>query len=76
LLIRAPDRKLFSSILAACAQCGHTNTDMNALTRTEIRALNEALNDEYRGWATYDQMIADFGEATPLGALQKLTRSI
>jgi hypothetical protein len=49
---------------------------MNALTGAEIRALNEALNDEYRGWATYDQMIADFGEATPLGALQKPTRSI
>ena len=49
---------------------------MNALTRREIRALNEALNDEYRGWATYDQVIADFGEATPLDALQKPTWSI
>jgi hypothetical protein len=49
---------------------------MNALTRTEIRALNEALNDECRGWATYDQLIADFGEETPFGVLQKPARSI
>jgi hypothetical protein len=48
---------------------------VNALTGTEIRALNEALGVEYRGWATYDQVIADFGEATPLGALRKLVWS-
>ncbi|MBS1202377.1 MAG: uncharacterized protein H6R22_886 [Chromatiaceae bacterium] len=35
---------------------------MNALTDAEIRALNEALDDEYQAWATYDQVIADFGE--------------
>jgi hypothetical protein len=29
---------------------------MNTLTETEIRALNEALDDEYRAWATYDQV--------------------
>jgi hypothetical protein len=35
---------------------------MNDLTETEIHAFNEALDDEYRAWATYDQVIADFGE--------------
>lgn len=38
---------------------------MNALNETEIRALHEALDDEYRAWATYDQVIADFGEVLP-----------
>ena len=38
---------------------------MNLLTETEIRALIEALDDEYRAWATYDQVIADFGEVPP-----------
>lgn len=38
---------------------------MNELTEPEIRALNEALDDEYRAWATYDQVIADFGEVPP-----------
>ena len=38
---------------------------MNLLTETEINALNEALDDEYRAWATYDQVTADFGEVPP-----------
>lgn len=38
---------------------------MNDLTVTEIQALNEALDDEYRALATYDQVIADFGEVPP-----------
>ena len=38
---------------------------MNPLTDVEIQALNEALDDEYHAWATYDQVIADFGEARP-----------
>jgi len=38
---------------------------MNELTEPEIRALNEALDDEYLAWATYDQVIADFGEVPP-----------
>lgn len=35
---------------------------MDTLSVAEVRALNEALDDEYRSWATYDQVIADFGE--------------
>jgi len=38
---------------------------MIALTESEILALKEALDDEYRAWATYDQVIADFGEVQP-----------
>ncbi|MDZ7825368.1 MAG: DUF2202 domain-containing protein [Gammaproteobacteria bacterium] len=38
---------------------------MDALNEREIEALQEALDDEYRAWATYDQVIADFGEVRP-----------
>ncbi len=43
---------------------------MNGLTEPEIRALNEALDDEYRAWATYDQVIADFGEVPPFSNIR------
>ena len=38
---------------------------MTDLTDGEIRALSEALDDEYQAWTTYDQVIADFGEVAP-----------
>ena len=38
---------------------------MTTLNEIEVQALNEALDDEYRAWATYDQVIADFGEVRP-----------
>lgn len=38
---------------------------MSSLIDSEIRVLTEALDDEYRAWATYDQVIADFGEVRP-----------
>jgi hypothetical protein len=38
---------------------------MNNLTATEITALKEALDDEHRSLATYDQVLADFGEVPP-----------
>jgi hypothetical protein len=37
---------------------------MQKLSKTELDALHEALEDEYRAWATYDQVISDFGEVT------------
>jgi hypothetical protein len=40
------------------------------LAESEIRALHEALDDEYRAWATYDQVIADFGEARPFSNIR------
>jgi hypothetical protein len=44
---------------------------MNPLTEAEIHALNEALDDEYHAWATYDQVIADFGEAPPFSNIRE-----
>ncbi len=38
---------------------------MTELNKTELDALHEALDDEYRSWATYNQVISDFGEARP-----------
>jgi hypothetical protein len=44
---------------------------MDELTETEIRALDAALDDEYRAWATYDQVIADFGEVRPFSNIRE-----
>jgi hypothetical protein len=44
---------------------------MTDLTDVEIRALNEALDDEYKAWATYDQVIADFGEIAPFNHIRE-----
>ncbi len=38
---------------------------MNGLTGHETAALREALDDEYRALATYDQVIDDFGPVRP-----------
>tara|TARA_R110002096_G_scaffold3025_5_gene15479 strand:+ start:3339 stop:3767 length:429 start_codon:yes stop_codon:yes gene_type:complete len=38
---------------------------MDRLSKTEINALDEALDDEYKAWATYDQVIEDFGPVRP-----------
>ncbi len=38
---------------------------MRNLSQLELDALHEALEDEYRAWATYDQVISDFGEVRP-----------
>jgi len=44
---------------------------MNNLTATEITALKEALDDEYRSLATYDQVLADFGEVRPFSNIRE-----
>lgn len=44
---------------------------MSLLTESEIRALDEALDDEYHAWATYDQVIADFGEVPPFSHIRE-----
>ena len=44
---------------------------MNPLNEIEIQALNEALNDEYLAWATYDQVIADFGDVPPFSNIRE-----
>jgi len=38
---------------------------MDQLSTKEISALHEALDDEYKSWATYDQVIEDFGPIRP-----------
>lgn len=38
---------------------------MTALIATEIQGLLDALDDEYKSWTTYDQVIHDFGEIRP-----------
>jgi hypothetical protein len=47
---------------------------MGDLNETEIRALYEALDDEYRSWATYDRVIADFGEVLPFTNIRTAER--
>lgn len=38
---------------------------MSELLAIEIEALYDAIDDEYKSWATYDQVITDFGEVRP-----------
>ena len=38
---------------------------MSELSSSEVSALHDALDDEYQAWATYEQVIADFGEVMP-----------
>jgi len=38
---------------------------MTVLTDSEVRALQEALDDEHKAWAIYAQVIADFGPQRP-----------
>ena len=42
-----------------------------ALNKAELAALHEALEDEYRAWATYDQVIRDFGEVRPFSNIRE-----
>lgn len=37
----------------------------STLTEAEVAALEEALDDEYKALAIYDQVVADFGEVRP-----------
>jgi hypothetical protein len=43
---------------------------MSILNETEVSALHEALDDEYRAWATYDQVIAAFGAVPPFSNIR------
>jgi hypothetical protein len=43
----------------------------DALQNTEVRALEEALDDEYRAWSTYGQVIADFGDIRPFNNIRE-----
>jgi hypothetical protein len=41
------------------------NQNMGRLSTIEVDALLEALDDEYKAWATYDGVIRDFGSIRP-----------
>ncbi len=40
------------------------------LSEVEINALHEALDDEYKAWSTYDQVLTDFGEVRPFSNIR------
>jgi hypothetical protein len=44
---------------------------MADLTPREVEALREALDDEHRAWAIYDQVVRDFGEVAPFGRIRE-----
>jgi len=44
---------------------------MSELADADIRVLHEALDDEYRSWATYGQVIADFGDVRPFSNIRE-----
>lgn len=50
------------SVQAAAVVSGPGTGDLSA---SEIEALGMALNDEYKAWAVYDQVIADLGAVRP-----------
>jgi hypothetical protein len=41
------------------------------LTESEVEALLMALDDEYKAWSVYDQVIDDFGPVWPFASIQK-----
>jgi len=43
---------------------------MTILNEIEITALHDALDDEYHAWATYDQVIQDFGLVRPFSNIR------
>ena len=43
---------------------------MSELTESEVLALRDALDDEHRAWAIYDQVIRDFGAVQPFANIR------
>jgi hypothetical protein len=41
------------------------------LSESEAEALQMALEDEYRAWSVYDQVIADYGSVSPFASIQR-----
>lgn len=55
-----------STQLEDCPICDFDMSQYSGrLTAEEVQGLLLALNDEYRAWATYDQVISDFGAVRP-----------
>jgi len=51
------------------------DTASTELSESEKEALLMALDDEYKAWAIYDQVIADFGAVRPFTQIQKAEES-
>ena len=45
--------------------------NLSDLSDAEVEALHMALDDEYKAWSVYDQVIADFGAVRPFTNIQK-----
>ena len=45
------------------------------LSDSEVEALMMALDDEYKAWSVYEQVIADFGAVRPFTGIQKAEES-
>lgn len=56
----------------ACPICEVDMSQYNGpLDQQEVQGLLMALNDEYRAWATYGQVIEDFGQVRPFVNIQE-----
>ena len=49
----------------------HRRRIMGGLNESDRQALLEALDDEHRAWATYDQVLADFGDVRPFSNIRE-----
>jgi hypothetical protein len=47
------------------------NSIAGALSPSEVDALHKALDDEYKAWSTYDQVIVDLGAVRPFTSIQQ-----
>jgi len=47
------------------------NGPLTNLSESEIEALHMALEDEYKAWSVYDQVIADFGQVRPFTNIRR-----
>jgi len=47
---------------------------MSSLAKIEIDAIREALDDEHKAWATYDQVLRDFGPVRPFVNIREAER--
>ena len=69
-----PGRQGTSRGLAASDPVGATPIEGVAqgdLSASEVEALQMALDDEYKAWSVYEQVIADFGAVRPFTSIQK-----
>ena len=47
------------------------DSEVGDLSESEAEALLMALDDEYKAWSVYDQVIADFGAVRPFTSIRK-----